>query len=386
MKNIRVAIIGTGFIGACHIDAIRRLGGVELIAVTDSNYEAAKAKASFYNIPKCPVTIEEILEDNEIDVVHNCTPNYLYTQINKKAILAGKHIFSEKPLCINSQEGIEILELLKQNPQIVSGVNFCYRMNPLVIDMKAKIKSGEIGKPMLVHGSYLQDWLMYNTDYNWRLEKKNSGESRCIADIGSHWMDCIQTVTGAKITEVCADLFTAHPIRYKPIGEVETFSLNTSTDCEEKEISTEDYGAVLIKMDNGCHGVFYVSQISSGRKCHLNFEINGQKASIYWNQESSDKMWMGHRNEPNKHVMRNPLLIDNEAEKYTYLPAGHPEGWNDAMKNTLQAYYDFIRNEKRIGIDEAIFATFEEAHYITLLTEAILLSNREKRWVKIKSS
>lgn len=384
MARIKAGIIGMGFIGASHIEAVRRIGFAELVAVADVNYELARKKADEYYIPKCYKTVEELLEDEEIDVVHNCTPNNLHLEINEKIIKAGKHVFSEKPLAKTCEESSKMVELLKNNKKIVGGVNFNYRMNPLVQEMKCKMKNGEIGSPRLVHGSYLQDWLLYETDYNWRIEPEISGPSRCIADIGSHWMDCVQTVIEAKIIEVCADLITAFPVRKKATTQVETFSTNPNAEYEDKEVKTEDYGAVMFKMDNGVHGVFYVSQISAGRKCHLNFEINGSISTMYWNQETADHMWMGFRDKDNCQVMRNPNLMAGEARAYTYLPSGHPEGWNDAMKNNVYSFYKFIAEGKEIGKDPCDFATFEEGHYIMKLTEAILKSNSLKKWVKIE--
>jgi predicted dehydrogenase len=383
MARIKVGIIGMGFIGVSHIEAIRRIGFLELVAVADWNYELAKKKASEYYIPKCYATIDELLADPEIQVVHDCTPNNLHLEVNEKIINAGKHVFSEKPLARTAAETERMLELLRQNKDIVHGINFCYRMNPLVQEMKNKIANGEIGKPMLVHGSYLQDWLLYETDYNWRVEPEISGPSRCIADIGSHWMDTAQNVTGSRIVSVCADLVTAIPVRRKALGQVETFSVNTNAEYEDKAVTTEDYGAVLVKFDNGAHGVFHASEISAGRKCFLNLEVDGSKASMYWNQETSDQMWMGFRDKDNSIVMRNPNLMTPEAKQYTYLAAGHPEGWNDAMKNNLQSFYTFIRDGKRPGIDPCDFATFEDGHYLLRVTEAILKSSSTKQWVDV---
>jgi len=383
MKKIRAGIVGMGFIGVSHIEAIRRIGFAELVAVTDVNYELAKKKAEEFNIPKCYRTIEELLADESIDVVHNCTPNNLHLEINEKIIKAGKHVFSEKPLARNSEESARMLQLLSENKNIVHAVNFNYRMNPLVQEMKNKVKNGEIGKPILAHGSYLQDWLLFDTDYNWRIEPEISGPSRCIADIGSHWMDSVQTVLNAKITEVCADLVTVFPVRKKPKGQVETFSINTNAEYEERKITTEDYGAVLFKMDNGVRGVFYVSEVSAGRKCYLNFEIDGTMASLYWNQETADQMWMGFRDRDNCQVMRNPNLMTPEARGYTYLAAGHPEGWNDALKNNVYSLYKFIAEGKDLSKDPHDFATFEEGHYIIKLTEAILKSSETRQWVKV---
>lgn len=383
MSRIKAGIIGMGFIGVSHMEAIRRIGFAELTAVTDVNYELAEKKADEFNIPKCYRTVEELLADTEIQVVHNCTPNNLHMEVNEKIIRAGKHVFSEKPLSRSSEESASMLELLNGNKNIVNGVNFIYRMNPLVQEMKHKIKNGEIGVPKLVHGSYLQDWLLFETDYNWRIEPEINGPSRCVADIGSHWMDAVQTVTGAKITEVCADLVTTIPVRKKAKGQVETFSVNANTEYEDKEVKTEDWGAVLIKLDNGMHGVFCSSEVSAGRKCFLNFEIDGSKGSLYWNQETADQMWMGFRDRDNSLVMRNPNLMKPDARQYTYLAAGHPEGWNDAMKNNVFSFYKFIRDGRIMGKDSSDFATFEDGHYLIKLTEAILKSNEIKQWVKV---
>lgn len=381
--KIKAGIAGMGYIGVSHIEAIRRIGFIELMAVADVNYELARKKADEYGIAKCYNSIESLIADKEIEVIHNCTPTNLHTVINEAVVESGKHIFSEKPLAIDSGESAKLLDLLDRNPGIIHGMNFIYRMNPLVQDMKNRVRAGELGKLHIVHGSYLQDWLLYDTDYNWRIEPETGGASRCIADIGSHWMDCVQTVTGSRITEVCADLFIALPSRKKPKGQVETFSLNAASDYEEVQVRTEDYGAVMFRMDNGAHGVFHASEISAGRKCRLDFELNGSKASMYWNQEEGDRMWIGYKDKDNLHVMRNPLLMAEQSKQYTYLAAGHPEGWNDAMKNNVYSFYKFIKDGKRVGKDNCDFATFEDGHYILRLTEAILKSSRERKWISL---
>jgi len=383
MTNIKCAVVGMGFISCFHIDAIRRVGFVEVSAITDVNYDLAKKKTEKYNIPKCYRGVDELLADPEISSVHNCTPNNLHFEINKKIIESGKHVFSEKPLAVNSKESGELLNIIKKNPKVVAGVNFVYRMNALVQEMKVKVRNGDVGKPILVHGSYLQDWLLYDTDYNWRVEKDLGGASRCIADIGSHWMDAVQTVLSDRIVEVCSDLATVHSIRKKPKTQIETFAEAAGIEYEERKVDTEDYGAVLFKMQSGIHGVFYVSEVSAGRKCHFNFEIDGTKASMYWNQETCDWMWMGYRDKYNKQVMRNPNLMAKEVSRYTSLPSGYPEGWNDAQKNNIYSFYKYIVDGKKPGKDTCDFATFYDAHYIIKLTEAILESSRTKKWVKV---
>ncbi len=373
-----------GFIGISHIEAIRRIGFAELVAVADTNFELARNKADQYNIEKCYPDIDSLIADPEIQVVHNCTPNHMHLSVNEKIIKAGKHVFSEKPLARSSAESAQMLELLKQYPNTIAGVNFCYRMTPLVQDMKHRIKAGELGDIYLVHGSYLQDWLLFETDYNWRVEPELAGESRCVADIGSHWIDTAQTVIGSKIVEVCANVVTALPTRNKPITEVETFAINIDVEYEEIKITTEDYAGVLVKFENGASGIFQCSQISAGRKCFLNIEVDGSKSSFYWNQETSDRMWKGNRDINNEQVMRNPNFMAPEVRDYTYMPAGHPEGWNDALRNTFYAYYKFIRDGKEHGKDPCDFATFEDGHYIMRLTEAIIKSGKDRSWVQIE--
>jgi len=290
LSRIKSAIIGTGYISRFHVDAIRRTGIADILAFHDEDYELAQKKAEEYYVSRCYKDLKDLLNDKEIDVIHNCTPNNLHFVISKKIIESKKHVFSEKPLALDSKEGYKLVELINKNPKIIGGVNFNYRMNPLIQEMKQRIKNGMIGKPFVVHGSYLQDWLLFESDYNWRVESKIGGKSRCIADIGSHWIDLVQVLLSERIDEVCADLVTIHKIRKKPKDQVETFSRSNNIAFEDKKVDTEDYGSVLFRMKSGLHGVFYVSQVSAGRKCYLNIEIDGSKSSMYWNQELVD--WM----------------------------------------------------------------------------------------------
>ena len=384
MERIRVGIIGMGMIGARHIETLRRIGDVQIVAVSDQNYALAQQKAEQFCIPKCYASAEELIADPEIQVVHDCTPNHLHLEINSKIIKAGKHVFSEKPLGMTSAESAQMLELLKEHPEVVAGVDFCYRMNALVQDARYRIAKGEIGRPYLIHGSYLQDWLLFDTDYNWRIDPSLSGESRCVADIGSHWMDTAQVLAGCRITEVCANTLTALPVRKKPSRQVETFAVNDDVQREEIAVNTEDYAGVLVKFANGACGVFQCSQVSAGRKNYIDIEVDGSISSFHWQQETSDRMWKGNRDQNNEEIMRNPNLMDPEARKYATLPAGQPEGWNDAFRNTLDAYYSCIRSGKRQAGEACDFATFEDGHYIAKLTEAILKSAREKRWVTVE--
>ncbi|MCL1896595.1 MAG: Gfo/Idh/MocA family oxidoreductase [Clostridiales bacterium] len=383
MERIKAGIVGTGYIAASHIEAIRRLGFAECVAVAGSSGERAQQKAGEYYVPRHYDTVDELIDDPEIAVVHNCTPNNLHKEINEKIIRKGKHIFSEKPLAMNSGEAESMLRLLEEHKEVVHGVNYCYRMYPLVREIKARFEKGELGRPLLVHGSYLQDWLLYETDYNWRVEPESSGPSRCISDIGTHWMDAVQHMLGSKITEVCADLVTVFPVRKKPTGQVETFAANASGEYEEKQVVTEDYGAVMFKMDNGASGVFHVSEVSAGYGCSITIEIDGTKCAFRWNQEEGDRMWIGYRDRDNCLALRNPGQVDAKVQPYTHLAKGHPEGWNDAETSAVFAFYDFIRRGARIGEEVADFATFYDGAYEVKLVEAIVESSKRRGWVSV---
>jgi predicted dehydrogenase len=383
MEKIKVGIIGMGYIGVSHIEALRRIGFVELAAVADTNYALAKKKADEFHIPKCYATMEELIADPEINAIHNCTPNNLHLEVNTAVIKGGKHIYSEKPLAMDSRESGLMIDLLSKQPDLVAGVNFNYRMYPLIQDAKIRIASGEIGRPYLVHGCYLQDWLLFETDYNWRLEPEYAGASRCVGDIGTHWMDLAQVMVGSRITEVCANTLIAMPKRKKPTTAVESFAVNTSAEYKDYEVKTEDYAGALIRFENGATGVFQCSQISAGRKCFIDIEVDGENASFHWNHEIGDRMWKGNRNSNNEEIMRNPNLMKEPARPYSYLAAGHPEGWNDAFKNGIEAFYRFIRDNKKHGKDQCDFATFQEGHYLMKLIEAVIKSGKEQRWVKV---
>lgn len=381
MKKIRVAVVGLGFAGRLHIDALRRLGNVEIVSVTDSRLEIAKCVAEKYGIDGFYENVDIMLSENQIDVIHNCTPNDMHRELNEKAIRKGIHVFSEKPLTRTVQEAQVLMELLEERPHVTAGVNHCYRMNPMVVEMREMVERGEIGVPRLVYGSYLQDHLLYETDYSWRMDTEVNGPSRAMADIGTHWMDTIQYILKGRITEVCADLVTVMPERKKPLNPAATFARNDSTASETVLINTEDYGAVLFKMDNGMSGVFHVSQVSAGHGCFLNFEIDGSQASLFWNQEKPNQIWMGNKEKPNCELERNPVSLSGAAGSKTHLAKGHPEGWNDALFNNITEFYQCIEaGEQKSGG----FTTFEEAFYLMKLVKAILESSRLRQWIKVE--
>lgn len=379
--KIRVGIIGMGYIGESHIEAIRRIGICQLCAVADTNYELAKQKAEAYGIEKVYASVDEMLNDKDIDAVHNCTPNFLHMEINEKIIRSGKHLFSEKPLTMNYEQAKKLLAVKKEFPEVEAAVNFNYRLNPLVQEIRSRIKKGEAGDIRIITGYYNQDWLMYDTDYSWRLEPEVAGNSCCIADIGSHWMDIIQHVTGHKIVSVMGDTVTVIPVRKKPAKQQETFKDAVSDDYIEVPIKNEEYAAVLFKTDKGATGVFHVTEAAAGHGCDFSFEINGSLLSYGWNQEQNDRMWIGRRGGDNSVVIRNPNLISDETKPYTNLAMGHPEGWNDAFKGNFYAFYKYLYDGKQ---GERIYSTLEDAAYIVKLTEKIIESSKQKTWINIE--
>jgi predicted dehydrogenase len=382
MSVIKVGVIGTGFSAKSHIEALRRLNGVEVAAISGRTLEKAKKAAEQFGIPRYYGNEDDLINDQEIDVVHNCTPNYLHYYINKKVLAVGKHLLSEKPLAMTSEESSELVRLA-ETKKVVAGVCFNYRHYPLVAQVKELMASDEYGPAHLVYGTYLQDWLLYDTDYNWRLNEEKNGRSRAIADIGSHWCDTVQYVLNQKIVEVFADLKTVYPVRKRPVGEIETFKSGGQDSFEEIEINSEDCGSVLVHFENGAHGVFTVSQVSAGRKNFFTFEIAAQKNTIYWNQEEPNKIWIGRRDQANMELVRDPSLLSDFSSSLAHYPGGHPEGWPDGLKNLFIDFYKAVKAHPNPA--SSSFATFEDGHYIMKLIEAILKSHEEKRWVKVET-
>lgn len=384
MSKIKAGVIGTGFIGPAHVEALRRVPGVQVVAVASNEKEKADKIADDFFISKSYKNWEELIEDKEVEVVHNCTPNNLHFEINKTAILAGKHVISEKPLTITSKESEELIKLAKEK-KIVNAINFNYRFYPLIQHAKRLFEKGEMGDVYIIHGNYLQDWLYYATDYNWRLESNISGKSRAVADIGSHWCDLVQFITGLKIKKVFANLSTIHSKRKRPKQSVETFKSKEESfnDYEQINIDTEDAGSVMLQFESGATGVFTVSQVSAGRKNHFWFEIDASKKAVSWNQEEPNQLWLGYREKGNEIIIKDPSLLEEGAKKYAHYPGGHPEGYPEGPKNLFINVYNFIREGKDPLKDKTDFPTFEDGHWENKIVEAVLKSNQEQKWIEV---
>ena len=381
MKKIKAAIVGTGFIGPAHLEALRRLPNIEVVALCEVNIDLAKEKAAILGIPNA-YTFEEMLQNPDIDVVHICTPNFLHYSQSKAALLAGKHVVCEKPLATKIEEAEELVALAEEKG-LVNAVHFNLRYYPMVRQMKTMRETGELGDIYSIMGSYLQDWLFLQTDYNWRLEPDKSGDSRAIADIGSHLLDLTEYVTGLKITEVMADFSTIHKTRLKPLKPIETYSgkMLSPSDYAEVPINTEDHATVLLRFDNGNKGSVTVSQVNAGRKNRLNIEISGSKSNFEWCSEKPNEMWIGKRETANQQLMKDPALFSVEAARLISFPGGHNEGFPDTSKQMFKEVYEAVREGKQPSAPT--FPTFKDGLRELLICERIIESHRKQAWVKI---
>ena len=385
MRTLRAGIIGGGFIGAQHVEAVRRLGYVDVVAIAGSTLESAQAGAAALHIERAYASYAELLADPNIDVIHTCTPNVLHYQINRAALEAGKHVISEKPLAMNSDETASLVEIARQSRRLAA-VNFNHRGYPMVQQARALIVEGQLGTVRLLHGAYLQDWLLYPTDWNWRLDPAAGGASRAVADIGSHWADLIQHVTNQRIVRVFADLHTVLPQRKRPASATQTFGGATQRDQgEDVDITTEDYAAILFQTEHGARGVFTVSQVSAGHKNQLAFEINGSSASARWDADAPNELWLGYRDQANQLLAKDPALVAPEVKGYMHLPGGHAEAWPDALKNIMAELYAAVLAGRVAPTPGQAFATFRDGHQAALLVNAVLESAQRSAWVDVLS-
>jgi predicted dehydrogenase len=383
MKKVRAGLIGGGFVAKIHAEALRRLGYVEVVAIAGRNWESARSRAEELSIPIAYGDFHELVNDPEIDVIHILTPNSSHYPMAKACIDAGKHVICEKPLAMNTQESAELVELAKEK-DVINCICHNLRYYPMVKQARAMVKADEIGDIRLVHGHYLQDWLFLETDYNWRVEADIGGKSRAVADIGTHWLDMVQHVTGQKVVSVLADLTTFVPVRKKPIREVETFAEQAlrPEDYEDVIIDTEDHGTVLMRFSGGAKGVLIVCQVCAGRKNWLHIEINGSKRSLEWNAEQPNHLWIGARGEVNSEFIKNPAIMAPDAAKYAGTPAGLGEGYHDTFKSLFNDIYDWVRHGKSMS-EEVDFPTFLTGHQELLIVDAALKSHESGKWVDV---
>jgi predicted dehydrogenase len=368
-----------GFVGRAHLDTLRRLG-IAVQGALGSTPERSKASSQSVHLPRAYQSLDELAADPSVHVVHLCTPNHLHFQEASQLVRAGKHVLCEKPLAMDSRESAALVSLLKENGR-VGAVAHNLRYYPLCQEARALIRRGAIGQVKLVHGSFLQDWLLFATDWNWRLDAKLGGDLRAVSDIGTHWMDLVMWLTDAKISEVCADLGTVLPTRRRPKGRVESFQKAGTGDTEEVMITTDDYASILLHFDNEARGVVTVSQVSPGRKARLWFEIDGSEGSLSFDSESPNQLWVGRRDGACELLPKDPALQSPESRGYAAYPGGHPEGYPDTFVQLFKEFYGYL--DKGDLQAPRPFPTFETGHDELVLCEAIAESAAKKAWVAV---
>ncbi|MFC5439956.1 Gfo/Idh/MocA family protein [Rhodanobacter ginsenosidimutans] len=374
MKALGMALVGPGFIAAHHIDAVRRLGNVEVVGLAGSSLASAQKRARELGVGHAYTNYHELLADPAVQVVHNTTPNHLHREISLAALRAGKHVISDKPLASNLQESRELHEAAR-DAGVAHVVTFNYRSHALVQQARAMIAKGKLGAPVFVHGCYLQDWLTDDKTYSWRLDPKRGGASSALGDIGSHWCDLAEHVTGARITAVLADLYTAVPVRHVAAAPTRAFAKAKAAPRRDVKITSEDTASVLLRFDNGARGCVTVGQVLPGHKNDLRLEVNGRLASLAWRQEDPNELWIGHHDRANAVLSRDPALLDSAARGYAHLPAGHPEAWSDAFRNLIADAYAWIRKGGTPQTKPAALPTFADGYRNALVIDAMLKSH-----------
>ena len=382
-----MGLVGPGFVGAHHIDAVRRLGFVDVVAISASTEASARKKADALGVPKAYGSYQALVADPDVHVVHNTTPNYLHVPVVLAALERGKHVVSDKPLAMTAADAKQLYEAARK-AGVVHAVTFNYRGNPLVQQAREMIAGGELGRVHFVHGAYLQDWLLQDTDFSWRLEPEKGGRTSAVGDIGSHWCDLAQHVIGQRIVEVLADFTTVIGTRLKPAASAEAFAAATDVAREPFSVSSEDLASILVRFDGGAKGALTVGQVCAGHKNDLWLEVNGRQASLRWLQERQNELWIGRRDGANGTLLKDPSLLGPAARAYAHLPGGHQEAWADAFCNVMRDVYGFIAAGKRpTDPRPPAFATFEDGYYSACIVDAILASHtRGGVWTKVESA
>ena len=375
MTRIGMGLVGAGFVGPHHVDAVRRLGYVDIVAVAGSNDASGRQKAEALGARRGYGSYQALIDDPDVQVVHNATPNYLHYEVTSAALAKGKHVVSDKPLAMTSAEAKSLLDQARA-AGVVHAVTFNYRGNPLVQHARQAIAAGDIGTPRFLHGYYIQDWLLNETDYSWRLDPDKGGASSALGDIGSHWCDLAQHMSGLKITHVLGDITTTIPTRKKPRGAREAFAATGNEATDDVDITVEDLASVLVRFDNGAKGTFSAGQVCPGHKNDLVLEICGSKSSVKWRQEQQNELWFGHRDRANEVLQKDPSLIVEGARQYAHLPGGHQEAWADAFCNLMRDIYGCIAAGKSSRDLPPTVATFEDGYRANAIVEAILTSAR----------
>jgi predicted dehydrogenase len=382
--RLRVAVIGTGFVGPFHVDAVRRGGYGDVVALVGSDPARTAGRAASLGVARA-MTVEAVMSDRDIDVIHICTPNRTHAELAAAAIAAGKHVVIEKPVGLSVPEGRRIADLARSAGRHAA-VAYTYRGYPMVRRARTAVDTGELGTVRLIHGAYLQDWLAAESDYNWRLDPAQSGESRAVADIGTHWFDTVEYVSGLRVEAVCADLATFIPVRDRPLGTRAAFSGSSAVGGSERvAVASEDAATILVRFAGGARGVCVVSQVSPGRKNAFSIEVAGSSRSLDWNQEAPEHLWLRERDQATLLTRDAGDGLGGSWPGVPPLPAGHPEGWSDALRDVLRGFYAAVTRGDPVPSpgERAGYPSVDDGLRGLLFVDAVLRSSREQRWVSL---
>jgi len=378
LSTIGAAVIGTGFIGSVHLGTLRRLG-IPVVGVLGSSAARGADRARALGVAKAYGSLDELLADPAVQVVHVTSPNVAHYGQVKAILQAGKHVICEKPLAMTSTQSAEMLAMARASGKVAA---VCYntRFYPLNQQAHGMMKAGDLGELRLITGHFHQDWLAKDTDWNWRLEAEEGGPLRSVSDIGTHWVDLTNFITGQKPVSVIAELATFIPERQKPLGPVETFTASKGA-TETRKIETDDAATILLRYGNGGRGMMSTSQVSHGRRGLLSWDISGAKASAAWSAEHPEDLWIGHREAPNQILLRDPSLMNPTGAAAAFMPGGHPEGFADTWAAFFtQVYRDVARGGRG---PESTWASFDDGHYEMLFCDAVLASAARGAWVDV---
>ena len=362
-STINAGIVGAGFIGEVHARAIRSAGAT-LTIVADGSADRSEAAARRLGAAVGAASAEELLASPDVDVVHICTPNHLHAPLARLALRAGKHVICEKPLATGLADAQDLVRMADA-AGVVAALPFIYRYYPMIQEARARVLGGSAGPVRLVHGSYLQDWLSRPEDHNWRVESELGGPSRAFADIGVHWCDLVEFVTGHRIVSLVAQLTTAVPKRAEHDGGL------------AHAILTEDAATILFTTDGGATGCLVASQVTPGRKNRLWFSVDGAENSLAFDQEQPESLWLGSR-EQTTILVRGSESMSPEARRLSVLPAGHPQGYQDCFNGFVADVYSEVAGERRPGMP-----TFRDGLRAAELTQAVLASAATRSWVEV---
>jgi predicted dehydrogenase len=378
LSSIGAAVIGTGFIGSVHVSTLRRLG-IPIVGVLGSSATRGAERAKALGVAQAYSSLDDLLADPRVQVVHVTSPNVAHFGQVKAILAAGKHVICEKPLAMTSAQSAEMLAMAQASGKVAA---VCYntRFYPLNQHAHGMMATGDLGDLRLITGHFHQDWLAKDTDWNWRLEAEEGGPLRSVSDIGTHWVDLTNFITGQKPVSVMAELATFIPERQKPTGPVETFTA-TKGPTETRKIETDDAATILLRYGNGGRGMMSTSQVSHGRRGLLAWDISGSKASAAWSAEHPEDLWIGHREAPNQILLRDPALMNPVGAGAAFMPGGHPEGFGDTWAAFFrQVYADVARGRRGPG---STWATFEDGHYEMRFCDAVLASAARGTWFDV---